>query len=94
MAPKTKEQYNEIRETTKARIKNEALKLFAENGYHSSSISIIAKKANISKGLMYNYFDNKEDLLKQIIFSGFAEIIHPDLLSENEPITNETFNNL
>lgn len=50
-----------------------ALELFAEKGYHATSISSIAKTANISKGLMYNYFDSKECLLNEIIVSGLKE---------------------
>ena len=67
MSPKTKEQYEEIRQRSIAAIKEAALELFAHNGYHSTSITHIHKKAGISKGLLYNYFDGKEDLLHVII---------------------------
>jgi len=40
-----------------------ALELFANNGYTETSIDKIAKKANVSKGLTYTHFKNKEDLL-------------------------------
>ncbi|SED05772.1 DNA-binding transcriptional regulator, AcrR family [Tenacibaculum sp. MAR_2009_124] len=40
-----------------------ALELFAENGYTETSIDKIAKRANVSKGLTYNHFKNKEELL-------------------------------
>ena len=40
-----------------------ALELFANNGYTESSIDKIAKRANVSKGLTYTHFKNKEDLL-------------------------------
>ena len=67
MAPKTKEQYEEIRQRSMAIIKEVALDLFAHNGYHSTSISQIAKAAGVSKGLMYNYFAGKQDLLQAIL---------------------------
>lgn len=35
---------------------------FAEHGYEKANINVIAKKAGISVGLMYKYFDTKEDL--------------------------------
>lgn len=73
--PRTKEQCEQIRDEKRALIKETALKLFAENGYDATSISEIAKKAKISKGLMYNYFSSKEDLLK---------IIWDDLITESE----------
>lgn len=73
MAPKTKEQNEEIRQRTMAVIKEAALELFGKFGYHSTSISQIAKAAGVSKGLMYNYFDSKEDLLHKIIMEAIEE---------------------
>lgn len=67
MAPKTKEQFEEIRNQTKENIKSAALELFAKRGYYSTSISQISKAAGVSKGLMYSYFDSKQDLLHYII---------------------------
>ncbi|MDV7394640.1 helix-turn-helix domain-containing protein, partial [Arthrospira platensis SPKY1] len=50
-----------------------ALELFAEKGFASTSISQIAKEAGISKGLMYNYFESKEQLLHEIIRQAIGE---------------------
>ncbi len=71
MSPRTKEQYEKIRESSRTEIMNAALELFGEQGFHATSISQIAEKAGISKGLMYNYFESKDDLLKNIIDNGF-----------------------
>jgi len=71
MSPRTKEQFEKIRESSRTEILNAALELFARNGFHATSISQIAEKAGISKGLMYNYFKSKDDLLKNIIDNGF-----------------------
>lgn len=65
--PKTEEQYKEIREERRKQIMQTALELFADNGYHSTSMAMIAKRAKISKGLIYNYFNSKEELLQTII---------------------------
>jgi AcrR family transcriptional regulator len=67
MSPRTASQLVEIRETSVNKILDASLELFAEHGYESTSISQIAKKAGISKGLIYNYFDSKLDLLKGMI---------------------------
>jgi len=75
MSPRTKKQFEKIRTDKKELILNTALKLFAEKGYHATSISSIAKDAGISKGLMYNYFESKETLLNEIILSGLKELI-------------------
>ncbi|MDR1653742.1 MAG: TetR/AcrR family transcriptional regulator, partial [Prevotellaceae bacterium] len=64
--PRTKEQYEKIRNEKRQLIKQTALSLFADKGYDATSISEIAKKAGISKGLMYNYFTSKEELLQII----------------------------
>ncbi|HRW21852.1 MAG TPA: helix-turn-helix domain-containing protein, partial [Bacteroidales bacterium] len=63
MSPRTPEQFEEIRLSKHKLILDTAMKLFASSGYHNTSISKIAKEAGISKGLIYNYFDSKEDLL-------------------------------
>lgn len=52
-----------------------AMELFAYEGYYTTSISKIATKAGISKGLMYNYFSGKEELVKAIIQSGVETIL-------------------
>ncbi|GAB5552414.1 MAG: hypothetical protein Sapg2KO_20050 [Saprospiraceae bacterium] len=67
MAPKTSKQFAEIRQKSQEKIEAAALELFAEQGFHSTSITAIAKAAGISKGLLYNYYESKEDLLHQII---------------------------
>lgn len=72
--PRTPEQFNKIREQRKSQIMNVALDLFSKEGYAHVSIASLAKKAGISKGLLYNYFASKEELLKEILDSGFAEI--------------------
>lgn len=75
MSPRTEEQFEEIRQEKKALIMDAALELFANNGYSSTSISMIAKKAGISKGLIYNYFESKETLVIEIIDKGFEEMM-------------------
>ena len=58
-----------------------ALALFAKHGFHHVSISQIASSAGISKGLMYNYFSGKKDLLEKIIsdsFKHFTENFDPN----------------
>lgn len=75
MSPRTKEQIKKIRANKKELIMNAALEEFAEFGYHRTSIDKVSKRANISKGLLYNYFENKEDLLKSIIIKGLKLIV-------------------
>lgn len=80
MAPLTKEQFEAQREESKARIMAAALNLFSKKGFESTSISDIAAAAKISKGLTYNYFKSKDELLERIllmILEKTVEVIKP-----------------
>lgn len=72
--PRTPQQFEDIREEKKSLIMRVALELFATNGFHGTTISNIASEAGISKGLIYNYFRSKEELIKEIIYSGLDNI--------------------
>jgi AcrR family transcriptional regulator len=72
--PRTPEQYEKIRKGKRKLIMDTALGLFAGEGYHSTSISKIAAKAGISKGLMYNYFESKEALIHSIMEEGMKAL--------------------
>ncbi|WP_297086217.1 TetR/AcrR family transcriptional regulator [uncultured Draconibacterium sp.] len=88
--PRSPEQFDELRKQKKHLIMGTALELFAENGYHATSISQIAAKAKISKGLTYNYFSSKKAILDELMQHGFEEIYnnldlnHDGVLSEEE----------
>lgn len=51
-----------------------ALTLFATQGYASTPVSLIAKTAGVSQGLMYNFFTSKEELLREMVSMGAADI--------------------
>ena len=74
MTPRTQEQFDQIRIKSRRVIMNSALELFAQKGYHGTSISMIAQNAGFSKGLMYNYFSSKIELLEAIILEGISLI--------------------
>lgn len=90
MSPRTPEQFEEIREEKKTLIMDTALEHFAREGYHKTTITHIARHAGISKGLMYNYFESKEELLNEIVNRSMGEVARyfdPDkdgYLSEEE----------
>ncbi len=65
--PRTEEQFQSIREKTRAHILSTSLELFARKGFKGTTISDIAKAASISKGLAYNYFNSKHDLMKAVL---------------------------
>jgi AcrR family transcriptional regulator len=84
--PRTKEQNEEIRNKARRLIIDSSLKLFANKGFHGTSISDIAKAAGISKGLAYNYFESKQKIVEAI----FEEAINTgnNLANELNSIKN------
>lgn len=56
--------------TTKQRILDEALNMFAENGYKGTNLRDLAQALGISKTALYRHFTNKEDIWNSIVESG------------------------
>ncbi len=50
-------------------ITDAAFQAFAENGYAATRVEEVARRAGVSKGLMYLYFRTKEELFKAVIRS-------------------------
>lgn len=100
--PRTETQFEEIREQKVSLILQTALELFANEGFYPTSISKIAQKAGISKGLIYNYFESKEELVLEIIGKGIGKLnenLDPDkdgIVTEDEFefFINENFRTL
>lgn len=88
MSPKTKKQNEEIRRESRQTIADAAMSLFIHKGYLNVTIDQIAKKAAVSKGLMYNYFSGKEELLQFIIDRIMAEMLafNEIILREKDPV--------
>jgi AcrR family transcriptional regulator len=76
MSPRTQEQFEEMRLSRRQQIMDSAMHLFAKEGYGHCSISQLAEHAGISKGLMYNYFSSKEELLAAIIEKGLGQLMN------------------
>lgn len=55
------------------RILNSALLLFATNGYINTPTHRIAKEAEVSEGLIFKHFQNKEGLLHAIVDFGLEQ---------------------
>jgi len=90
MSPRTQLQNEKIRIESQEKILAAAFKLMSVRGYESTSIAQIAKEAGISKGLMYNYFSSKEDLLKALINKTLNdEEILSEVFTEDPAVTLE-----
>ena len=55
------------KEERPAEITQAALEAFAEHGYAATRVDDVARRAGVSKGLLYLYFKTKEELFKAVI---------------------------
>jgi AcrR family transcriptional regulator len=60
-------QAHHLRRDRREDILQASLHLFAEKGFHGTSMRDIARSADITEGLIYHYFENKRDLFRAII---------------------------
>ena len=54
-----------------------ALELFVTRGYAATKVSDIAKRADMSTGLMFHYFESKEKLYEELIRMGLEGTAYP-----------------
>ncbi|MBB3220399.1 TetR/AcrR family transcriptional regulator [Pseudoduganella umbonata] len=52
-----------------------ALDLFVDRGYAATRLEDVARRAGVSKGTLYLYFDNKEELFKAVVRQNIVEVI-------------------
>lgn len=94
-----KDAFERASDIRKEKILEAGIEEFSTKGYENANINIIAKKAEISIGLMYKYFSTKEDLFitcvqrgMQILDDTIDEIIQSDdkLLVKAEKLIRAT----
>ena len=59
--------FNNLKPEKQKQIINAAIKEFVRNGFEKVSTNEIVKRANISKGSLFNYFNSKKDLYLYLI---------------------------
>lgn len=67
----------EQKERRKQEIMQAALELFVSKGYAATKVTDIAKRANISTGLMFHYFESKENLYEELVRMGLEGTTYP-----------------
>jgi len=70
---------------TRQAIERSARKLFAERGFHGTTLSDITAAAGKSPAAFYRYFTDKEDLLQALAQSFLREVVTPSGLSLKLP---------
>ncbi|MDR3663600.1 MAG: TetR/AcrR family transcriptional regulator [Mycobacterium sp.] len=66
---------------TREAIELAARKLFAERGFHGTTLADITSAAGKSSAVFYRYFDDKEDLLASLAESFLHDIVTPSGMS-------------
>ena len=67
MSPRSKTLSQQMKAESRNAIVEAALELFAKNGFSATTTDAIAKKARVSKGLIFSHFSSKEELLISIM---------------------------
>jgi AcrR family transcriptional regulator len=78
MSPRTKEQFEHIRDGRREELLLAALKVFSRRGLAATKIGDIAEAAGMSHGLVYHYFPSKEEIFAELVrmaISGSAQAV-------------------
>ncbi|RVU45696.1 TetR/AcrR family transcriptional regulator [Lujinxingia sediminis] len=62
------------RDERREELKQAAIEVFHEHGYHAARVSQIVKKVGVAQGTFYLYFEGKQQLFSEII-SDFLEMV-------------------
>ena len=52
-----------------------AIDLFVERGFASTRLEDVARRAGVSKGTLYLYFENKEELFKAVVRTSIVPVV-------------------
>ena len=70
---------------TRDAIERAARKLFAERGFHGTTLADITSAAGKSPAVFYRYYDDKEDLLARLAESFLHDVVKPSGLTVHLP---------
>lgn len=83
--------FDNLEEEEQEEILREAGEEFAEKGYETASLNAIIERAGISKGSLYYYFENKEDLFETVVERAASELMSHVAAFALEDLTEENF---
>src|ERR1700730_2123846 len=84
-APETTRTLTTKGRQTRAAIEQAARKLFAERGFHGTTLADITSAAGKSAAVFYRYYADKEDLLAALAESFLRDVVTPSGLSLHLP---------
>jgi AcrR family transcriptional regulator len=85
MSPRTEETNARIREEQSERILEAAKAIFAHKGFSETKMSDIAAAANVSYGLTYHYFANKEAIFSALLQKALQGALNLMLRAQTQP---------
>lgn len=69
-------------------ILNATLRLISKNGFHGTAMAKVAQEAGVSAGIIYHYFDSKDDLMDELyrdIKRRFGQMLN-DSFDQTQPL--------
>lgn len=75
------------------RIINSAFKVFSKNDFEKASTALVVKDAGISRGLLYHYFTNKQELFEYIQYFAY-HIVYESMAKEINWKNDDVFERL
>ncbi|HUN70515.1 MAG TPA: TetR/AcrR family transcriptional regulator [Burkholderiales bacterium] len=72
LANRTERRWTRRKEARPEEITAAALELFVEHGFANTRLEDVAARAGVSKGTLYLYFENKEELFKAVVREGLV----------------------
>ena len=73
---------------TGTRVRDAAVELFAERGFHGTGIRDLAERAGLSSATLYHYMGTKEDLLVSIMTESLGRLVEAgERLTTADPLT-------
>ncbi len=77
------EKNEQMRDSSKQKIRTAALNQFSKKGLFATRIQDIALDANISQGLLYRYYSSKEEIYVDLIEDALDKINQASLYVQN-----------
>lgn len=74
-----------------------AQQLFADKGYHATSVADVIQRASVSRGTFYNYFDSKRALFGEVLdllFSQVWDSVQPIRTEAGDDVDAQIANNM
>ncbi|WP_036170554.1 TetR/AcrR family transcriptional regulator [Massilia sp. 9096] len=71
----TKPRWERRKDARPQELLSAALDLFVERGYAATRLEDVARRAGVSKGTLYLYYENKEELFKAVVRNNIVPVI-------------------